>query len=167
MIAYLLNGYHARNIFYVKINKLLNKMLSCWWFEMPWRSCDVIVMNEKLNLREAKICLALLLHCLCKVPGINLELTHLPLVLHIYISESGQHWYRQWFVAYLSPSHYLNQCWVIANWTLRNKLQWNFNQNTQHFIHKTSSANTVCEMAAILSRGRWVNLHTMWCWLQI
>ena len=27
------------------------------------------------------------------------------------------------------PSHHLNQCWVIVNWTLRNKLQWNCNQN--------------------------------------
>ena len=25
----------------------------------------------------------------------------------------------------------LSQCWVIVNWTLRNKLQWNFNRNTQ------------------------------------
>ena len=23
------------------------------------------------------------------------------------------------------PSHFLNQCWNIVNWTLRNKLQWN------------------------------------------
>ena len=29
-----------------------------------------------------------------------------------------------------APSHYLNQCWLLANWTLCNKLQWNFNQNT-------------------------------------
>ena len=26
------------------------------------------------------------------------------------------------------PSHYLNQCWVIVNWTLRNKLQWNLSE---------------------------------------
>ena len=24
--------------------------------------------------------------------------------------------------------HYLNQCWNIIDWTLRNKLQWNFNR---------------------------------------
>ena len=34
------------------------------------------------------------------------------------------------------PSHYLNQCWIIVNWTLRNKLLWNFNQNTKLFIPK-------------------------------
>ena len=47
-------------------------------------------------------------------------------------------------------------CWVIVNWTLRNKLQWNFNQNTKLFIHGNAYENIVCEMAAILSRGRWV-----------
>ena len=29
----------------------------------------------------------------------------------------------------LVPSHYLNQCWNIINWTLVNKIQWNFPQN--------------------------------------
>ena len=26
---------------------------------------------------------------------------------------------------------YINQCWDIVNWTLRNKLRWNFHQNTK------------------------------------
>ena len=46
---------------------------------------------------------------------------------------------------------------VIVNWTLRNKLQWNFNQNTK-CIQDNPSENIVCEMASILSRGdefRW------------
>ena len=34
------------------------------------------------------------------------------------------------------PNHYLNQCWVIVNWILRNKLQWNFNQNTKFSFTK-------------------------------
>ena len=70
---------------------------------------------------------------------------------HICVSESGQHWFRQWLVAYSAPSHYLNQCWVIVNWTHRNKLQWNLNQNTKLFIHENTSENIVCHMAAILS----------------
>ena len=49
--------------------------------------------------------------------------------------------------------HYLNQCWVIFNWTLRNKTQWHFIQNTKRFIHKNTSKNIVCERGAILSRG--------------
>ena len=54
------------------------------------------------------------------------------------------------------PSHYLNQCWVIGKWTLRNKCEWNSNQNTKLFIHENASENTVCQMEAILSKGRWV-----------
>ena len=34
--------------------------------------------------------------------------------------------------------------------TLRNKLQWNFNQNTKFFIPENASENIVCEMVAIL-----------------
>ena len=84
---------------------------------------------------------------------IGLDLTHLPLAPHICVNESGQHWFRQWLVAYSVPSHYLNQCWVIVNWTLRNKFQWNCYQNTKLFIHENVSENIICEMAAILSRG--------------
>ena len=27
------------------------------------------------------------------------------------------HWFKQWLVAWTAPSHYLNQCWNIVNWT--------------------------------------------------
>ena len=46
---------------------------------------------------------------------------------------------------------------VVINWTLKNKLQWNFDQNAKLFIHENASENNICKMAAILSRGRWVN----------
>ena len=49
-------------------------------------------------------------------------------------------------------------CWLIVNWTLKNKPQWNWNQNTKLFIHKNAFEKIVCEMAAILSRRRWVNV---------
>ena len=65
-------------------------------------------------------------------------------------------------MAYLAPSHYLNQCLPIVNWTLRNKLKWNFNQNTNLFIHKNASEYIVCEMAAILFRGKLVKLGHHW-----
>ena len=51
----------------------------------------------------------------------------------------------------------LNQCWMIVNWTLGDKRQWNFKQNTKFFIHENAFENIVCKMVAILSRGRWVN----------
>ena len=63
------------------------------------------------------------------------KITQLPLVPHICVSESGQHWFRC-FVSYLAQSYYLNQCQVIVNWTLRNKLQWNFNQNSIFYQRK-------------------------------
>ena len=57
----------------------------------------------------------------------------------------------------LSPfsaaSHYQNQCRVVVNWTLRNKLQWNFNQSTKLFIDENASEKIVYRMAPILSRG--------------
>ena len=59
-------------------------------------------------------------------------------------------------VACMAPSHYLNQHWVIFYWTLRNKLQWNCNQSLKLFIRENASENIICELVAILSRGRWV-----------
>ena len=67
----------------------------------------------------------------------------------------------------IRPSHYLNKWRVIVRWTLRNKLQWNFNQNTKLFIDENASENIVCKMAAILSRERWVNnsCHQIRCYI--
>ena len=42
----------------------------------------------------------------------------------------------------------------------KNKLQWNFVQNTKLFIHENAYENIVWEMAAILSWGRWVTIPT-------
>ena len=101
-----------------------------------------------------------LLYYHCTGHSISRNLTHLLLVLHMCINKSGQYWFRSWLVAYLAPGHYLNERWVIVNWTLRNKFQWNFNQNTEIFIHENASENIICKMSAILSRGRWVNTTT-------
>ena len=57
----------------------------------------------------------------------------------------------------IGANHYLNQCWEIVNWTLKNKIHWNLNSNTNIFIHENAFENIVCEIAAILSKGRWVN----------
>ena len=46
-----------------------------------------------------------------------------------------------------------NQCWLIANWILKNKLQWNLNRNKKLFIHEYAYENVSCEMEAILSGG--------------
>ena len=49
----------------------------------------------------------------------------------------------------MASSHYLNQCWNIVNWTLRNKLQWNLKRNSYIFIQENAFENGVCEMASI------------------
>ena len=76
---------------------------------------------------------------------------------HICVSELGKHCFRQWLVACSAPSHYLNQWWLIVNWTLRNKLKWNSNQNTKLFINENTFENVAREMVVIVSKGWWVN----------
>ena len=56
-------------------------------------------------------------------------------------------------------SHYLNQCWNIVNWTLRNKLQWQFNRNANILIHENAIERVVCKMASILSRPQCVKSY--------
>ena len=46
---------------------------------------------------------------------------------------------------------------VSVNGTLRNKLQWNLNWNSNIFIQENVFESVVCEMAAILSRPQCVN----------
>ena len=52
-------------------------------------------------------------------------------------------------IVWTAPSHYLNHCWNIVNWTLGNKLQWNFNRNSNIFIQENAFENVVCKMASI------------------
>ena len=77
-------------------------------------------------------------------------------------------WIGSALIQIMVSSHYLNQCWDIVNWILRNNLHWNFNQNTKLFIHKNASETIVCEMAAMSSRGRWVKefcIQFALCWV--
>ena len=48
-------------------------------------------------------------------------LTNRRRVTHICVSKLGHHCF--------APSHYLNQCWHISDWSLWNKFQRNLNQN--------------------------------------
>ena len=47
------------------------------------------------------------------------------------------------------PSHNLNQWWLIVDWTLKNKLQWDLNQSTTHFIQENELENAICLQNAI------------------
>ena len=59
-------------------------------------------------------------------------------------------------MAWSAPSHYLKQCWNIVNWTLRKKLQLNFNRNSDILFQENALQSVVCKMAAILSRPQCV-----------
>ena len=65
------------------------------------------------------------------------------------------------------PSHYLNQCCNIVNWTLRNKLQWNFNRNSNIFIEENTFENVICEKLSISSGPQYVNVNNIICWFAI
>ena len=52
----------------------------------------------------------------------------------------------------MAPSHNLFQCWNILNWTLGNKLQWNFNHKFYIFIQENAFEKSIWKMAAILSQ---------------
>ena len=49
----------------------------------------------------------------------------------------------------MAPSHYLNQCYLIANWTIENIFQWDLNQNTTIFVRK----NVNLEMSSVKWRS--------------
>ena len=76
------------------------------------------------------------------------QLTHPPLVPHIYVNEMSQHWARYWLVACLATSHY-----PIVNWTHMNKLQWNSNRNTKLFIDENVFENVVCQIGDHFVQG--------------
>ena len=56
----------------------------------------------------------------------------------------------------LVPSHYLNHCWNIVTWTLRNKFQWNLNRTSCIFMHENTFGNVVRKIVIILSRSQCV-----------
>ena len=67
-------------------------------------------------------------------------------------------WFKQWFVAWTAPSHYLNQCWNIVNWTLRNKPQWNLNGNSYLFFQENAFENVIWKMAS-MTLVHWALYH--------
>ena len=79
-------------------------------------------------------------------------------VVHLFISELGHHWIRQWLVTCSAPSHYLNEYWHNVNCTLRNISEWHFIWNSKVFIPVFE--NVVCKMSTILSRSQCFNKHS-------
>ena len=59
---------------------------------------------------------------------------------------TNHHGFRKWLGAIQAPSHYLNQCWNIADSNFRNKLQWNHQRHSYIFIQ---------DNAFEMSSGKW------------
>ena len=87
--------------------------------------------------------------------NINSNLTHWGRVTHICVSKLA-YLVQIMACAWKAPSHYLNQCWNIVNWTSGNKLKCNLNRNLYFFIQANAFENVVWKMAAILSRPQCV-----------
>ena len=90
------------------------------------------------------------------------RLAHWGRVAHTCVRSLIHHWLRLWLAAYSAPSHYLNQCWNIDNWTLRNKLQWNFNRNSNILIEENAIESVFCKVSAILCRPQCVRYVLRW-----
>ena len=58
----------------------------------------------------------------------------------------------------MTPSHYLNRCWNIFNWTPGNKLQWNFSCNSKLFIHEKCISKYRLPNGDHFVQGRWVDI---------
>ena len=76
----------------------------------------------------------------------------------ICITNLDYHWCRYWLVAWSARSHYLNQCCIIVNWTLPNKLQSNCILHSNISIQENAFQDVVRKMAAILSWPQCGNL---------
>ena len=71
------------------------------------------------------------------------------------------YWFRKWLVACSAPSHCPNQCWLIVNWTLGDRLKSNLNSNItifiQYKIHEEMSS-TSCR-PFVLASMYWITHH--------
>ena len=136
----------------------LNKMIHRWLGDSPHKGR---VINSPWNLNQntqtfiEKKCVW---KChLQNVSHFPLVLTHWGRVMHICVSNlitTGS-------VNGLLPGRHqditLTNAGIFYNWTLRNKIQWNFNRNSNIFIEENAFENIFCEMTAILSRPQCVN----------
>ena len=59
------------------------------------------------------------------------------------------------------PSHYLNQCWDIVNWTLGKKLKWNLNRNLYIYVQENAFENGLRTLADILCRPQYVRKNVL------
>ena len=157
---FLQDAFHFSEVDEDVVLKLLNWFIGNWTpgNKLPWNSNqNELHINKLIRIDVCKMktissraqCVDMLSLCLC-FNSLRPSDAYMR-------RQTNHHWFREWLVAWTAPSHYLNQCLNIVNSTLRNKLQWNFNRNSNIFIQENVLENGVCEMASILSRPQCVN----------
>ena len=117
---------------------------------------EYLFMSDKHQLKCSKyfvtsspkyLKLSILISILRKPCGMSIILIHR--FTHINTCTSDRHWFC-W-----ATNHILNQCWLIGNWTPRNKFQWNLKQYAIKFIQKRR-----CEIGGHFDLGLIVLRHT-------
>ena len=58
-----------------------------------------------------------------------------------------------------SPSHYLNQCWLIINKVQRYSHEWNFTRDIPTINHESELENHLTKLLSKSHRGQWVNIN--------
>ena len=74
------------------------------------------------------------------------------------------HWFRWWLVGCSAPTHYLNQYCLIDNLNLRNKFQWNLNQNKTIFRQENEFQNKCYrqDVSHFVSASMWdAHVHSL------
>ena len=80
-----------------------------------------------------------------------------PSAAYVCISELGQCWFRWWLVACSVPSHHLHQPYLIVNGPLGTNFSEIRTEVQNVSLMKMYLKMSPGKLAAILSRGRWVN----------
>ena len=74
---------------------------------------------------------------------ITLKLTHHGLVTPGSHTDLGQHWFGQWPVCQMTPSHQLNQCWLLISEVVWPSAESNFAASAQATIQYNEFENYI------------------------
>ena len=90
---------------------------------------EILIEIQTFSLKKIHLKMSSAKCCSFRL-GLNV-LIHCALVMLYVLRHLGQYWLSQWLVTRVTPSHYLNQCKLIVNWTIRNNFieNWNKIQN--------------------------------------
>ena len=85
----------------------------------------------------------------------------LQLLLSLWLIGAQWHWVRQWLVACLAPSHYLNQCYLIVTWIPRELTSVQVYLKFKNVFIEDSFENIVSKIALISSRPQCANVQAL------